>query len=324
MKLVFLGTPGFAAGILSGLLEDPACEVLRVYTQPDRPAGRGKKVLPPPVKVLAGERGIPVRQPLNFRDPAEREDLAALAPDFLVVAAYGLLLPQAVLDIPKFAPINVHTSLLPAWRGAAPVQRALMAGDAETGVSVMRMEAGLDTGPVYARKRLPTAGETAGSLLEKMAVTGAELLLGVLRDVTAGRLTPRPQEGEASYAPKIRKEEGLISLRVPVRRADCLVRGLTPAPGAHVTLSIAGEEIPVVLEEVLPGASPVPCGAGQVIAGRKGLYLSCEDGALKVLRLRPQGRKSMDAASFLNGRRLAGGEPAVAGRVLEAPVTGGS
>ena len=311
-----MGTPDFAAQILKGLIDDPDIEVRCVYTQPDRPAGRGKKLLPPPVKVLAEGAGLPVRQPLTLKDEEEQAILRSFCPDFLIVAAYGMLLPQSVLDIPALAPINIHTSLLPKYRGCAPVQRAIMDGEEVSGVSIMRMEAGLDTGPVYASSSLPTAGETAGSLLDKMAGRSLPLLKEVLTGVLNGALTPVPQAGESSYAGKIAKAEGLIDVYRPVRVVDCHIRAVTPDPGAHVTLCLEKGEVTVVLEKVHPvSAEGKP---GQVLTRKGHLLLACSGGCLEVERLRPQGKKSMDVASFLNGQRLCSSELLVSGTVKPA------
>lgn len=310
-----MGTPEFAADILEGLLGFDSVSVSCVYTQPDRPAGRGKKLQPSPVKVLAEKNSIPVRQPASLKGEEELAVLRSLEPDFLVVAAYGMLLPESILAVPHFAPINIHTSLLPKYRGCAPVQRAIMDGEEETGVSIMRMEAGLDTGPVYAGCPVPTARETSGSLLKKMAQLSLPLLKTVLAEVRAGKIEPVPQQGESSYASKIQKADGLIDVFCPCSKADCHIRAVTPDPGAHVTLCLPGGDVTLVLEE----ASPVPfegkMAAGEVYARKGKLLLACEDGCLDVKRVRPQGKKSMDVASFLNGQRLCTPELALAGQV---------
>lgn len=314
-----MGTPDFAARILEGLLASPDVRVTCVYTQPDRPAGRGKKLLPPPVKTLALAHGLPVRQPEKLKDPADQDELAALKPDFFVVAAYGMILPQRVLDMPACAPVNVHTSLLPAYRGCAPVQRALMDGVEETGVSIMRMEAGLDTGPVYSQVKMATAGETAGSLLDKMAEKAVPQLLDVLNKIRSDMLQPVPQEGESCYAAKISKAEGQLDVYRPLEKVDCHLRGVTPDPGAHVTLRLDSGDITVVLEVAHPVRDHV-AKAGTVLAKKGQLLLACEGGCLSIVRLRPQGKKSMDVASFLNGQRLNGLELAAVGTVV--PVAG--
>lgn len=300
-----MGTPAIARDILEGLSLLPNVELVAVYTQPDRPAGRGKKIVPSPVKELALSLGLEVRQPLSLKkDEAECQYLASLAPDFLVVAAYGMILPNSVLAIPKYAPVNVHTSLLPAYRGAAPVQRAIMDGVKETAVSIMRVDEELDAGPVYATMPFSTYGETAGSLLEKMGRACVPLLVEVLEGIARGTCEPKEQTGEVSYAAKLTREDGQIRFSRPAWAVECHVRGVTPDPGAHCVLKIGENEIAVVLEEV--AASELASeGAGLVLAKKGCLYLSCEDVCLEVKRLKPQGKKSMDAASFVNGLRLA-------------------
>ena len=207
LKLVFMGTPDFSAVILEQVLAWSGGEVLAVYTQPDRPAGRGKKLQASPVKELALRHGIEVRQPLNFKNPEDVAALDGLKPDFLLVAAYGLILPQSVLDIPRFAPVNVHASLLPKYRGAAPIQRAVMNGDAQTGIAIMRMEAGLDTGPVYAMRAIPIGPEDpAGDVHDALACLGGELLLDSLPGIASGELVAAAQDdASATYAPKLGK-----------------------------------------------------------------------------------------------------------------------
>ncbi len=300
-----MGTPDFAARILKGLLDSDRVRVLCVYTQPDRPSGRGKKTLPPPVKVLALERGLPVLQPASLKGAQEQAALAAFQPDFLVVAAYGMILPQAVLDMPKHAPVNVHTSLLPAYRGSAPVQRAIMEGMTEIGVSVMRITYELDAGPVYMQQRMEVGRRNAGQMLDAMAGAAVPMLLDVLDGVMAGNKQAREQEGPVNYAAKISKADGRLDLDRPVSRVDCHMRGVTPDPGAHVTLELPSGVVEVVLEEAEPCDTAAE--SPNLVLAKKGqLLLSCQDGCLRVLRLRPQGKKSMDVASFINGQRLGG------------------
>ena len=289
-SIVFMGTPAFARDILAGLAGSGKVEIKAVYTQPDRPAGRGKKLVFSPVKELALGLGLEVRQPVSLkRDEAEQVYLSSLAPDYLIVAAYGMILPQSVLDIPAREPINVHTSLLPAYRGSAPVQRALMNGETRTGISIMRMELELDAGPVYSMYELPTAGP---------------LLLPGMDGIEDGSCTPNAQQGEPSYAAKILKSDGAIDFARPIRSVEAHIRGVTPDPGAHAVLDISGTSLGVVLEEVRAG-EPSDCEPGCVLAQKGRLCISCEDGLLDIVRLKPQGKKSMDAASFVNGLRLA-------------------
>ncbi|NLA66675.1 MAG: methionyl-tRNA formyltransferase [Gammaproteobacteria bacterium] len=301
MRVVFAGTPEFAVPSLRA-----ACaraEVVAVYTQPDRPAGRGRGLQASPVKREALARGIPVRQPASLRDAAEQDALRALRPDLMVVVAYGLLLPQAVLDIPVHGCWNVHASLLPRWRGAAPIQRAIEAGDRETGVCLMRMEKGLDTGPVLLSQSLPIGDEeTAGQLHDRLAALGAQVLsdgLGLLR---AGiRPVPRPQPAEgATYARKLEKAEARLDWSLPARELARKVRAFHPWPVAEAEL--AGER--VRLHDALaigsaPGAAP-----GTVLAGgREGIDVACGLGALRIRVLQREGGRPSTAADYLNARR---------------------
>ena len=313
LKLVFMGTPDFSAVILEQVLAWPGGEVAAVYTQPDRPAGRGKKLQASPVKELALRHGIEVRQPLNFKNPEDVAALDGLKPDFLLVAAYGLILPQSVLDIPRFAPVNVHASLLPKYRGAAPIQRAVMNGDAQTGIAIMRMEAGLDTGPVYAVRATPIGpDDTAGDVHDALACLGGELLLGSLPGIASGKLAPMPQDdAAATYAPKLSKEDGRIDFHKTVREVHNQVRGVSPWPGAWCELqreSEAGGDL--IRVRICPGrpapaeynamhASAVP-GAVIGVAGDC-LAVKCADGAYFIPQVCPSNSKMMAALDFACG-----------------------
>ncbi|MDL2216639.1 methionyl-tRNA formyltransferase [Desulfovibrio sp. OttesenSCG-928-M14] len=329
LRLVFMGTPDFAADILASLLKASFITVAAVYCQPDRPAGRGKKLQAPPVKQLALEHGLPVFQPQNFKaDPAGDAawaQLSALTPDVLAVAAYGLVLPQRVLDIARLMPVNVHASLLPKYRGAAPIQRAIMAGEAVTGVTIMRMEAGLDTGPILMQRAVGIdLNDNSADLHNELAREGADLLLLALERLSAGTLHAiRQDEALATYAHKLTKEESRLNLDLPARALHARIRGLCPWPGARLNLVRPGKEDLQVLVEpgVFPlhpdmkmavdafveslGGPPVP---GTIIGLSQGaLLVACADGAYAFTRLRPAAGKSMDAAAFANGY-LAGGE----------------
>ena len=325
LTTVFMGTPAFAADILRHLLDVPGIEVAACWTQPDKAAGRGNRLTPSPVKRLALERGIPVFQPASMRQPEAQaeatEQLKSFAPDFLVVAAYGMILPQAVLDVPKFAPVNVHTSLLPRYRGAAPVQRALMDGLEETGVSIMRMEAGLDTGPVYAQQAVGCAGEDAGSLFVKLARISGPLLAETLFAIAEGRACEHPQDDAlATYAAKVAKHEGWIRFDRKAVQVEAALRGLTPDPGAHAAICLDdGREIACIFEKAAACEAPeAVLPAGAVWASRKKLLVGCAEGALSVLRIRPSGKKSMDQTSFVNGLRLDLGQGRHIGRIGSA------
>ena len=301
-----MGTPAFAGDILASLLGWPEFSVQAVFTRPDREAGRGRRLMPSPVKVLALEKGLPVYQPSSMKTEEALQLVRSYEPDFLVVAAYGMILPQAVLDAARLAPVNVHTSLLPAYRGAAPVQRAIMDGCETIGVSIMRMTAGLDCGPFYAQKEVPVGRGTTGSLFTELAAVSAPLLRGVLHDIAEGRAVEHEQDGSlATYAAKVTKAESHVDFSKPVKRVDALIRGLTPDPAAHALFRIGGAD---------PGEETYPAGA--IVATRKKLFVACPDGLLRVVRIRPGGKKSMDAVSYINGLRLSLSGPAVIGEAL--------
>jgi len=318
-----MGTPPFAASVLERLLAWKGCLVRGVWCQPDRPAGRGHKLTPPAVKLLAERHGLLVRQPEHFKTIETRNELAACKPDILVVAAYGLILPQAVLDIPRLAPINVHASLLPRYRGAAPIQRAIMDGCERTGVTIMHMDAGLDTGPVYAMREMEIGEHTAGSLHDALARLGGELLITVLADLAGGRAmaVPQPSVG-VSYAPKLGKADGRINWEAPVYAVHAQIRAVTPWPGAHAVLYLparveGGEarKLPVIFAPGKPGGkrlAGIPSGSLWLGADRI-LSLVCQDGLYDVRGLRPAGRAFMSAQDFIHGF-LAPGASGVCGR----------
>jgi len=310
LDLVFMGTPEFAATNLDALIA--AGHRLRaVYTQPPRPAGRGHREQPSPVQILAERRGVPVRTPPTLRDPAAQAEFAALGADAAVVAAYGLILPPAVLDAPEYGCVNVHASLLPRWRGAAPIERAILAGDRETGVTIMQMEAGLDTGPILLREAVPIRPtDTGGSLTERLAGLGAELIVRALDGVAAGALTPQPQPEEGvAYARKLDRAEAQLDWRGFAVVLERQVRAFDPRPGAFFILG--SERIRVFAAEVLP-ASPnlLP---GMVLD--ETLAVACGEGALRPLRLQRPGRSPQEAAAFLRGY------PIPPGTILPCPAT---
>lgn len=300
LRIVFAGTPAFAASHLRALL-DAGQEIVAVYTQPDRRAGRGRQLAFSPVKALALERGLPIHQPPSLREPAVRAELAALAADVLVVVAYGLILPQAVLDLPRLGCINVHASLLPRWRGAAPIQRAIAAGDRETGVTIMRMEAGLDTGPLLAAARCPIAADdTGGSLQDKLAALGPPLLLEVLAKLARGPLPAQPQDERlATYAAKVDKAEAAIDWREDAAVIDRKVRAFNPVPVAHA--SLAGTALRIWAGEASAGEAPAAPGT-LLAAERRGILVACGTGTYRIRELQLQGRKRLSAAEVLNSR----------------------
>ena len=307
MRIVFAGTPEFAAAPLRALL-DAGFDVVGVLTQPDRPAGRGRRLQPSPVRVLAQERGIPQACPVSLKTPEAQAELAAWQPDLLVVIAYGLILPQAVLDLPPMGCVNLHASLLPRWRGAAPIQRAIAAGDAETGLCLMQMEAGLDTGPVLAEARLPIQAEhTAGSLHDDLVRLGCAHLPAWLQELSSGALQPQVQPAEGvSYAHKLSKDEALLDLQRPAAELARLIRAYDPWPVAH--LAHAGEHVRLF------GAARalelrVPDSPGSILdVQADGVRLATTEGVLLVPELQWPGRRRMPAADALRSRGLGPGD----------------
>ncbi|RFA24780.1 methionyl-tRNA formyltransferase [Alkalilimnicola ehrlichii] len=306
MNVVFAGTPDFAVPPLERLLAG-SFRVSAVYTQPDRPAGRGRKPKPSPVKQQAVEVGIPVYQPVSLRDAQAQAELAALKPDVMVVVAYGLILPQAVLDIPRYGCVNIHASLLPRWRGAAPIQRAILAGDKETGVTIMQMDAGLDTGPMLGDVRIPiVAGDTAGSVHDRLAQAGADLLVEVLPRLAAGRLQPVPQpEAGVCYAEKLSKAEARIDWQHSAEALARQVAAFNPWPVAQTAW---GDAVLRIWEaEAVAGSSAAA--PGEILrADKQGIDVATGNGALRVLRVQAAGGRAVSVADFLNGRELRPGD----------------
>ncbi|WP_323846110.1 methionyl-tRNA formyltransferase [Microbulbifer magnicolonia] len=305
LNIIFAGTPDFAAVHLQTLV-DSGHRVIAAYTQPDRPAGRGKKLLASPVKQLAEKHGIPVYQPLSLRDEQAQAELAALKADIMVVVAYGLILPQAVLDTPRLGCVNVHASLLPRWRGAAPIQRAIEAGDSESGVAIMQMEAGLDTGPVLVESRCAISpSDTGGSLHDKLAELGGPALLDALQQLAAGAAQPQIQDNSrANYAGKITKEEARIDWQRPAEELQRQIRAFNPFPVCWTTyadnkgeqrLRIYGAQ----LERGCHGDAP-----GTILgADDEGILVACGREALRLQLLQLPGKKALPAAEILKGYR---------------------
>ena len=303
MKVAFAGTPEFAASALEAILA-AGFEVPLVLTQPDRPAGRGMQLQPSPVKQVALAAGIPVHQPEKLRTPEQQAPLAAIECDVLVVAAYGIILPQAVLDLPRYGCLNIHASLLPRWRGAAPIHRAIEAGDTETGITIMQMDAGLDTGPMLIKRVEPIQpDDTTGSLHDRLAWVGAELIVEALEALPAGTLvaTPQPAEG-VTYAAKIGKAEAAVDWTRPAIEIERAVRAFNPFPGAIATL----DGTPVKLWRARAiDATGTP---GEVLlAEGAGVIVACGEGALCVTELQKPGARRMPAADFLRGMPIAAG-----------------
>ncbi len=303
-RLIFAGTPEFALASLQALC-GAGYRPAAVLTQPDRPAGRGRRLQAGPVKAWAEAEGIAIHQPATLKDEAVQDEIRALRPDILVVAAYGLILPPAVLALPAAGCLNVHASLLPRWRGASPIQAAVLAGDAVSGVSLMRMEAGLDTGPVFARAEIPVgARETAGELHDRLAALGGELLVEHLPAILEDTLPAVPQDdSRATYAPRIRREDALIDWADPAVLLDRQIRAYNPWPVSHTMLD--GELLRVWTAEPLNrSADAAP---GRILAaGPGGIEVATGDGVLRLLEVQTAGRRRIAAADLANQRRLPG------------------
>ncbi|WP_285403959.1 methionyl-tRNA formyltransferase [Luteibacter sp. ME-Dv--P-043b] len=301
LRVVFAGTPEFAVPCFNACRASGA-EVVAAYTQPDRPAGRGRKLAASPVKEAALAAGVPVEQPESFKAQADRDRLAAYAPDLMVVVAYGLILPRKVLAIPALGCWNVHASLLPRWRGAAPIQRAILAGDAESGVDLMQMEAGLDTGPVLVERRTPIAADdTGGSLHDRLAALGADALVEGLRRTMAGEvLAARAQDAEGvAYAHKLDKAEAGLDFTQPADALERKVRAFDPWPVAEA--EVAGERLRIWSARAIDGTPGSP--PGEVLrASRDGIDIACAQGALRLLAVQRAGGRRIGAADYLNAR----------------------
>lgn len=291
MRIVFMGTPEFSVPVLQALY-DAGHDIAAVYTQPPRPAGRGKKDRPGAIHQRALDLGLPVRHPVSLKGSDAQAAFAALNADIAVVVAYGLILPQAVLDAPEHGCLNIHASLLPRWRGAAPIHRAIMAGDASTGICIMQMEAGLDTGPVLLRQATPIApDETTGGLHDRLSAMGAALIVQALNQLPDLSPQVQPEDG-VTYAAKIDKAEARIDWAQPAAQVDRQIRGLSPFPGAWC--EIGGERVKLLSSAVVDGAGE----PGQVLTG---LTVACGSGAVQITRLQRAGGKALDADIALRG-----------------------
>jgi methionyl-tRNA formyltransferase len=313
VRIIFAGTPPFAAAALD-TLADAGHDIVLVLTQPDRPAGRGMKLTPSAVKQAALARGLPVSQPASLKTPEAQSELRAAAADVMVVAAYGLILPQAVLDLPRLGCLNIHASLLPRWRGAAPIQRAILAGDTETGITIMQMDAGLDTGAMLLKTPVPILEtDTAASLHDTLAAAGARAIVAALANYPS--LEPQTQDDtQATYAAKLTKEEARLDWRQPADVLARAVRAYNPAPGAWTLLDGAPLKIWAAqavadvgaLTDANPRSAKAPvasCDPGEVLpAGADRLVIACGSGALVLQEIQPAGSKRMSAAAFLAGR----------------------
>ena len=308
MRVIFMGTAELSCASLQALAGAPGFEVIAVVTQPDRPKGRDLKLQPSPVKQLAVRAGLPVLQPERARQPEFIEQLRGLSPDLIAVAAYGQMLPQVLLDLPRHGCLNVHTSLLPKYRGAAPIQWAILNDEPETGVTIMQMDEGLDTGDILAQERTPISDQdTSETLHQRLAAMGAALLVRTISEYVAGRIQPRPQpDHQATYAPKIKKPDGQIDWTQPARTLWNRVRGLVPWPGAFTCLSAGPQRalLKIWQAEVVGDSGP----PGEVLrADKAGVVVGTGRQALRILRLQREGGRALDAQQFLAGHPLVPG-----------------
>ena len=302
MRLVFAGTPSAAVPTLQHLIDSPRHDVVAVVTRPDRPAGRGRQLARSPVKQIAEDAGIPVLTPQRPSDPDFLAELSSLQPDCCPVVAYGALIPRAALDIPAHGWVNLHFSLLPAWRGAAPVQHAILAGDEVTGATTFLLEEGLDTGPVFGVLTAPiAASDTAGDVLDRLSHSGAGLMVATLDGIEDGSLQPQPQPGEGvSLAPKLTVDDARVSWSAPALRVDRLVRACTPAPGAWTTLR--GKRVKLGPVSLQPDGPSLPSGGLDV--SRDGVLVGTGSHPVALGEVRPEGRAAMAAADWMRGLHL--------------------
>ncbi len=298
-KIVFMGSPEFALPTLQALAGRFA--VVGVVTQPDRPAGRGRKLAPPPVKTLAQELGLPVIQPRRLKEPQAMQQLAAWQPDLIVVAAFGQILRRNVLELPPHGCLNVHASLLPRWRGAAPIHAAILHGDRETGVTIMQMDPGLDTGPILSQRATPIApDDTAGTLSERLARLGAELLVETIPGYLSGTIRPQPQDdSRATYAPKLEKRAGALDFSQPVEALERRVRAMHPWPGAYLLWEGNRLRVRRAAPKEIP--HPPPPGTRLIHGGLPAV--AGADGLLLLTEVQPAGKRPMSGRDFLNGAR---------------------
>lgn len=305
MQIVFMGTPEFSASILKALVEE-GHEITAVYTQPDKPKGRSGALVASPVKEYALSRNLPVYQPERIKRPEYVEELKKIPADVFVVAAFGQILSEEILNMPKFGCVNVHGSLLPKHRGAAPIQRAIAEGEKMTGVSIMKMDKGIDTGDVYSMVSFPILDEDDEiSIYEKMAEYGSKELISVLKKIEAGTANAVPQDDSLStYASMLKKEEGLLNFNKSARELDCMIRGFRVWPTAYTYFN--GKMVKVYAAKAVEGSCE--CAPGTLTVLKKNLYVSCKEGLLELLEVQPEGKKRMPAMDFARGMRLATGD----------------
>ncbi len=306
LKIVFMGSPAFAVPTLEALIQHPEIEVCAVVTQPDKPAGRGKQMTPPAVKTCALEHNIPCYQPEKLKTQEMYDILTGIAPDFFITIAYGKILRQSFLDIPRIAPLNLHASLLPKYRGAAPVQWAILNGEKQTGVCLMKMDAGMDTGPVYARRIVDIEPEeTPTTLFDKLSVVSAQILMDHIFDIAAGKIEPTAQSGEPTMAPMLDKSMGLIDFEQDAHALACRIRGLSGWPNAYTFYE--GKRLVIHEAFAMDGSSSFAPGYIMDLDPQtKSLKIACKSGILAIRSLQIEGKKRMDAESFFNGYRPTG------------------
>jgi methionyl-tRNA formyltransferase len=307
LKIIFMGTAELSCASLEKLASEPPFEIAAVVTQPDKPSGRELKLQPPPVKLLAQKLNLPVLQPPKARDEHFISELRAARPDLIVVVAYGHILPQVILDLPRFGCLNVHTSLLPKYRGAAPIQWAIANGETETGVTIMKMDAGMDTGGILSQTRTPIVPQDdSASLHHRLAQLGAELLMETIPGYVAGRISPRPQSEDISCAPKIKKEDGQVNWKLPAQTILNRLRAFMPWPGAFTFLP--GKPKPQLLKIWKAEVTEMVGTAGEVLsADENGVVIACGNAALRILELQREGGRRMSAGEFLAGHPLPAG-----------------
>jgi methionyl-tRNA formyltransferase len=309
LKIIFMGTAELSCASLEKLARDRKISVVAVVTQPDKPKGRDLKLQPSPVKTLAQTLNLPVLQPQRARDEEFVSELRELKPDLIVVVAYGQILPQSILDLPKFGCLNIHTSLLPKYRGASPIQSAILNGETETGVTIMKMDAGLDTGPVLSTRRTPILpADDSQTLHDRLAQLGAELLVETIPDYVAGKISPQPQPTEgSSYAAKIKKEDGQIDWEKPAAEIWNRLRAFTPWPGAFtfVPAQTKPQRLKIWKAEIVERSGR----AGEILsADKNGIVVACGQNALRILELQREGGRRINAGEFLAGCALSAGE----------------
>jgi methionyl-tRNA formyltransferase len=303
LKIIFAGTPDFAIPSLQALLADADSEIVSVITQEDRPVGRQQKITPPPIKTLALKNGLKVLQPASIKDI--KDEIAALRPDFLVVIAYGKIIPPSILDIPKYGCINIHASLLPRWRGAAVIQAPILAGDTETGITIMKMDKGLDTGPIIAQMRINILkNEIAETLHDELAALGAKMLPETLKAFARGEMELKPQDEKlVTYARELKKEDGKIDWTKPAAEIERMIRAYTPWPSSYGQLRIKNEELRIIkILEAENNILPInKFKIGEIFLNDKKMAVQCGEGALVIKKLQLEGGKPMSTEEFLRG-----------------------